>query len=243
MPCTSLPQRQRAVEDVQLVLQPRAKFGQAVAPFDRRRGDQADDEDTERAGRQHEQHRSRPRGESCSARGRTPPATAWCRSRRPSRQAGKRPLRHRERSMMAMIRSPTSAIATTSWRRMSGGNSAVLSGTGVLPAAACRWVLCPAPCRRFPCWSLFLVELFLIGSLACRRSPWSCQPFSLERAAWRARHPCRRVAGRATNVHWEGHAQWFSPPESDATKVRRRPCEPNSAPITAGERKGSIAQS
>ena len=51
-----LPQRQRPVEDVHLVLQLRAQFRQARAPFHRWRGDQRDDEGDHGGHRDHDQH-------------------------------------------------------------------------------------------------------------------------------------------------------------------------------------------
>jgi len=52
-----VPQRQRPVEHVQLILQQRSQFRQAVAPFHQRGGDQADDEGAGGAHRRHDQNR------------------------------------------------------------------------------------------------------------------------------------------------------------------------------------------
>ena len=53
-----LPERERPVEHMQLVLQPRAQFRQPCAPFHQRRGDQPDHEGRGSGDRDHDQHRA-----------------------------------------------------------------------------------------------------------------------------------------------------------------------------------------
>ena len=132
-----MPQRQRPVEDVQLVLHLRGELRQPRTPFHGGRRDQSDNEAAECCDRDHDQHGADAARECGSVRESSPPATAWCRPRRPSRPAGRKPWRNRAPSTMAISSSPTSAIATTSWRRISGGSSAVLSGIGVTASRRC----------------------------------------------------------------------------------------------------------
>ena len=70
------------------------------------------------------------RGNAVAARESAPPATAWCRPRRPSRPGERTPWRNRARRRRRSTSSATSAKATTSARRITGGSSVLLSGNG-----------------------------------------------------------------------------------------------------------------
>ena len=124
-----MPERQRPVEHMQFFLQQRSQLRQARAPFHQRRGDQPDHEGDAGADRSHDQNRRHRRAESDAARGYPRPATAWCRPRTPSPPGGRKPSRHKARRRWQMTSSVTSAKATTSARRMTGGCSALLSGS------------------------------------------------------------------------------------------------------------------
>ena len=145
----------------------------------------------------HDQDRRQRRAECCAARESAPPAPAWCRPRTPSDREEER-LGDIEHGDDEMTRSATSANATTSARRITGGSSALLSGSGLpaalvcLPCCCCRcFLLClqlawclracrlARNCRLAACFALVRVRLSRVqlgstrtGSPPERRDKW-----------------------------------------------------------------------